>query len=1542
MARNQEQEPMKSMTEYEIMSAQQIKLGRAPFSLNTGDLENSDVRAMFFEKSEESTAYTEHRKHRDILLDQQSSPNVTYFSRDRKALVQGSHLKQDLHTFYQSGSKQYSNFHAASEEKEVISNTSGEQNINTLHSSSLHLSQRNSPKAHMHDSPEFQCLLSSNSKDLTKDCVMLNRTECNQVYREPQWLIEQAVQDYHYYHYMYPSSLFVNPNSVTATRTSRTVNQGANCASNSLSDIPATRRDHNSFIQLNNYFPYFLHAELTDTHPFWAHSETPVNKPTESAYGCSLTALAFTHQHKHAYGQASLVEPDLQFNLYPPVWHHSHYIIPLPETKIPASFENNFTIEGKDNLKDDGKGHNLPKTDQINMLSSRAITELPSKPFSPEAIHGNLDTIKKTPSAYEFPLHRAGLSPFQNSSLDMYKEATKKRVVLDMEDKGLPSDKSLPGKVFKELLYFNESKQEPSSSKSTKPKESQNVQNSSGTGSLFPYKLTYGSVLRKEEGNSYGFISPNHVHDKKLHSQLPTLEKYYSSGSKYGSLKEIKTKGLEEKCLLSSAWNSRNLNIHQAPLSSVSSHEYGSMVIPLKEHHSFPNQFINNVEEISHANLTLEKKLPSETLSCALYEDGQGSRPLAQSCSPNNPTKVKKAWLTRHSEQFRKQFDNNTDRKSSSDVQKGPAEWKEGKFTREENQKIEPQSKQSQTTKRTFESISAEECSDPYNNAPSSRQQLKEETNQRKGILLIKAVGNISDTVSIKEESKGAITKRRKLDVYNSEVHNGLSSQLFSTDGLKVEKLKVKKNLNLQGVPCIAMPANIQRCRECWARSDQRSRDESLTAFTCRFMNFRRISFGSTGCLKMDGFSTLDDADHEFLHCCIPKNGKTGALDLTTSKYLLSALGDQLCEMIRKEKEAFSWIEGNGKIAWRKVKGVSEMCDFCHHGIFNTHWTCLKCGFHICPSCFAIKKIQQTKDEYVNKNEKQSEWLTCVKGHDHDLSSFIPTQFIPSNVIIGLWTLMHDVRAKYGIKASCSCSHTIASKASPSPEYIIKENKTAVCQLQSPKPAVNCDAPELSKIKEEVEDSLQLKSGTMSEEKAINHIPDQGSKSAEQSVTLCDLLTSTAVKLCLGSTDIGMAFSPVSPTLLSSDRAARILDNIIARVVEKKIQEKLKETGIMKSGTLEPGVPYSCFSRNGILWLHDPSYEGNWKIFQGHWKQCQPIVVSGLQKRLKNNLWKPEAFIQVFGDLEAKVIDCGSHGTITKMQSKEFWDAFLNASCVKTEDGRPNIMKLEIDLTELNPFWMEDLYHQMPVPEYSRQDGKLNLISHLPDNTKSWLGPRLHCVYGVNSENCHIGTTNLTLDVADSLNILVYVESPYRNWNTLQDDIMSRVEVNSLDEVTMKRLQDSNNKPGALWHIFPVEDGDKVEQLLRKVHEEQDHNISCQNDLTERKRYYLDHSLRKRLQEDFGVKCWTLIQFLGDTIFVPAGAPYQCFTGCISVTQGFLSPEHAKHSLYLMHSFRSQICAQIEQKHNHEIESIIYHAVKAAVGTLRCNEEMYT
>ncbi|XP_051496881.1 lysine-specific demethylase hairless isoform X2 [Apus apus] len=428
-----------------------------------------------------------------------------------------------------------------------------------------------------------------------------------------------------------------------------------------------------------------------------------------------------------------------------------------------------------------------------------------------------------------------------------------------------------------------------------------------------------------------------------------------------------------------------------------------------------------------------------------------------------------------------------------------------------------------------------------------------------------------------------------------------------------------------------------------------------------------------------------------------------------------------------------------------------------------------------------------------------------------------------------------------------------------------------------------------------------------------------------QTATLCDLLASTALKLCLGQDGVRMAFAPVSPTLPSDNRLTSILDSIIARVVEKKIQER--QVGGELSPPSPPGPPgppasHCILAPKGLLWLHDPSHTSNYKLFQEHWQRGQPVLVSGLQKRLEGRLWGPESFCPARGEQEVEVTNLRVPGRRVRMSSREFWDGFTaGAASSELEQGGGDLLKLETGFGDMELCRATNLSASLPLPEYCGPTGHLNLATHLRgQRAQHWLRPRVCVAYGVHPQDRSIGTKNLTVEAADSISILVHVEEGLPG----RQDLLLRADVDEMDPELQGRLWDGASRPGALWHIFQAKDAGRIRDFLEKAYEDQNQEGAAP---TEPPGRYLDPSLRRRLREECGVSGWTLLQFLGDAVLVPAGAPHQVQTlsSTISVEQRFLSPENAAH--LRDQSPHPQLGAQLD--------GVIFSAVREALGVLR-------
>uniref|UniRef100_A0A8C4H3W1 Lysine-specific demethylase n=1 Tax=Dicentrarchus labrax TaxID=13489 RepID=A0A8C4H3W1_DICLA len=478
-------------------------------------------------------------------------------------------------------------------------------------------------------------------------------------------------------------------------------------------------------------------------------------------------------------------------------------------------------------------------------------------------------------------------------------------------------------------------------------------------------------------------------------------------------------------------------------------------------------------------------------------------------------------------------------------------------------------------------------------------------------------------------------------------------------------------------------------------------------------------------------------------------------------------------------------------------------------------------------------------------------------------------------------------------------------------------------------------------------------------------------QSKPEGSSLRDLLNSGPGKLPQGPGESGVPFPSV---FTSSDKLKsslpNFLDHIIASVVETKKAEGRRtgaseggelgvlggrKDGVMGLSVLEPHTSHSWLCDGRLLCLQDPSNGNNWKIFRECWKQGQPVLVSGIDKRLKGDLWRPDAFSKEFGDQDVDLVNCRNCAIISDVKVRDFWDGFqVISKRLQDVDGNPMVLKLKDwppgeDFRDMMPTRFDDLMDNLPLPEYTKRDGRLNLAARLPNFfVRPDLGPKMYNAYGlISSEDRKVGTTNLHLDVSDAVNVMVYVGIPQGEGDQEQEadisgrkEVMTTIEEGDVDEMTKRRVYEAKEKPGALWHIYAAKDAEKIRELLRKVGEEQGQENPPDHDPIHDQSWYLDQVLRRRLYEEYGVQGWAIVQFLGDAVFIPAGAPHQVHNlySCIKVAEDFVSPEHVRHCFRLTQEFRHLSTTHTNHEDKLQVKNIIYHAVKDAVGTLKAHE----
>lgn len=701
-----------------------------------------------------------------------------------------------------------------------------------------------------------------------------------------------------------------------------------------------------------------------------------------------------------------------------------------------------------------------------------------------------------------------------------------------------------------------------------------------------------------------------------------------------------------------------------------------------------------------------------------------------------------------------------------------------------------------------------------------------------------------------------------------------------------------------QEARCSAPPAGIAQCQSCAQAAGE------VGGLACHSQQMPRLSLGGEQQQEEDSAAHSEEGGGSGL--------KTG-LSVGLAKHLLSGLGDRLCRLLRREREALAWAQrevGQGPARIEDNPAIPGCCSRCHHGLFNTHWRCPCCSHRLCVACGRMAGAGRAGEKADSPEQSLQE---CAQEAGHSASSLMLTQFVSSQALAELSTAMHQVWVKFDIRGHCPCQAD-AQVWAPGDGGQQKE----LTEKTTPSPQSSCDGNinRTKDIKEETPDSTETPA------------EDRAGRGSLPCPSLCELLASTAVKLCLGHERIHMAFAPVTPALPSDDRITNILDSIIAQVVERKIQEKALGPGLRAGPGLRKGLglPLSPVRPRlpppgALLWLQEPRPWRGFHLFQEHWRQGQPVLVSGIQRTLQGNLWGTEA-LEVLGGQVQALTPLGPPQP-TNLGSTAFWEGFSRPE-IRPKSAEGSVLLLHRALGHEDVSRVENLAASLPLPEYCAQHGKLNLASYLPPGPALRpLEPQLWAAYGVSPHRGHLGTKNLCVEVTDLVSVLVRAEAPLPAWHRAQKDFLSGLDGEG--------LWSPGSQVSTVWHVFRAQDAQRIRRFLQMVCPAGAGNLepgtpgSC----------YLDAGLRRRLREEWGVSCWTLLQAPGEAVLVPAGAPHQVqgLVSTVSVTQHFLSPETSALSAQLCHQGPS-----LPPDHRllyALMDWAVFQAVKVAVGTLQ-------
>ncbi|KAB7504262.1 Lysine-specific demethylase 3B [Armadillidium nasatum] len=385
-----------------------------------------------------------------------------------------------------------------------------------------------------------------------------------------------------------------------------------------------------------------------------------------------------------------------------------------------------------------------------------------------------------------------------------------------------------------------------------------------------------------------------------------------------------------------------------------------------------------------------------------------------------------------------------------------------------------------------------------------------------------------------------------------------------------------------------------------------------------------------------------------------------------------------------------------------------------------------------------------------------------------------------------------------------------------------------------------------------------------------------------------------------------------------------------------------------ESRLLYPNVPHSWLCDGKLLRLHDPLHKDNVTIFQDQWKRGQPVIVSGTGQNLDSDLWKPQSFAKDFGEAKNNLINCLTDNIVPNQPMKKFWEGFEHyGKRLKDEKGQPMVLKLKDwpptdDFAEMLPRRFNDLMRILPMGEYTRRNGSLNLAGRLPECfVRPDLGPKMYIAYGSVSYPSK-ASTNLHLDISDAVNVMCYVGVPKDvEFEENMRETLKAIDDAGCDILTRQRVREKEEVPGALWHIYHARDADKIRDLLNKVAIERGKKLEPFHDPIHDQSWYLDGPLRERLYKEYAVEGYAIVQCMGDAVFIPAGAPHQVrnLQNCVKVAEDFVSPENISHCFHLTQEFRHLSDTHTNHEDKLQIKNIIYHAMKDAISSLMASEQ---
>ncbi|EGO01531.1 hypothetical protein SERLA73DRAFT_166071 [Serpula lacrymans var. lacrymans S7.3] len=625
------------------------------------------------------------------------------------------------------------------------------------------------------------------------------------------------------------------------------------------------------------------------------------------------------------------------------------------------------------------------------------------------------------------------------------------------------------------------------------------------------------------------------------------------------------------------------------------------------------------------------------------------------------------------------------------------------------------------------------------------------------------------------------------------------------------------------------------RCMSNRYRSEQFPRCVSCTrrwaGDTCRFQGIRFFLKDSQRNIVGISFVENQKADLPTMNFPVKWNVPLEAHHIRRTK---RTIAQALLPTLRQELGHLNFPE---IIRRTRESDVRATCDTCMTSIFSSSWMCRLCGREACAECFEqvkeltedrpgagqaeIAALQVRREKHAHSNPF---FLSCTRRNEHHAKDFSPmSRFCKAELaqaIKDMEAMLEEPDADAlpivgVIDPSLDGSQVVPPTSTVTPE--MRGASATVASFKVPETTLE-SAPNSNGV--QVSPDEQAASGSTK--------PPSGEEANQPSII---------------------------PAIASGNKASPSAN------AESSSSQPLAEDAAVLSLEIPSHVTTT---------LTDSELTED--VFRPLWAKGDPLVVTGLLPKFRIQ-WTPEYFIEKYNSQSCLILECQTDVN-KRVTVGEFFSWFGKyegrVECWKLKDWPPST-----DFKSAFPELFEDFSLAVPVPNYVRRDGALNIASHFPTNTVAPdLGPKMYNAMASFEAAGSKGSTRLHMDMADAVNIMTHA-SPT-----------------------------PEGKPGcAAWDLFRAEDADKLRNFLRKKFKG-----SYQHDPIHSQQFYLDAQLRKELYDVYKVKSHRVYQKPGEGVFIPAGCAHQVcnLADCVKVAVDFVSPENISRCEKLTREFREQ------------------------------------